>query len=63
MQIYPGIGITLIEPITVLIDKEYFRERIQKVLMRYDWDTYIDPQTKTKEILEEIMKVFEIHNG
>ncbi len=38
MQIYPGLGITLSEPLTVSIDKEYFKEKFQIVFDKWEED-------------------------
>lgn len=59
MQIYPGIGITLPEPITVSIDKEYFRDKINNVLLKYSDGNYLWYDTKYEDLLDEIMKVFD----
>ncbi len=35
MSIYPGLGITLTEPLVVSIDKEYFRKKFKEVF--FEW--------------------------
>lgn len=61
MKIYPGLGITLTEPLTVSIDKEYFKHRFQIVFDRWEEDMKggigRGPQML---LLQEIMDCFNV---
>jgi hypothetical protein len=60
MQIYPGIGITLTEPLTISIDKKYFKEKFQIVFEKWEYDLGIGFDIyKEEKFFNDLMECFE----
>ena len=59
MKIYPGLEITLTEPLTINVDKEYFELKFRKVFKKWESDigNGLD-MLQEKQFFNELMDCF-----